>query len=79
MESEACVLAATRISSEQLQRLKYAVEDMRAYHAKDDIVGFKYASAIFIWVLQRLVGMLPFPSPLSRFGILDLLNHRLVY
>jgi len=47
MESEACVLAATRISSEQLQRLKYAVEDMRACHARDDIIGFKYAERHF--------------------------------
>jgi GntR family hexuronate regulon transcriptional repressor len=47
MESEACILAATRISCEQLQRLKYAIDDMRVCHEKDDIIGFEYAERHF--------------------------------
>ena len=56
IKSEACVLAATRISCEQLQRLKCAVEDMRVCHEKDDIIGFEYAERHFHMVIAEASG-----------------------
>ena len=41
MESEASALAATQISADQLKIITDHIEDIRKFHAVDDVVGFE--------------------------------------
>lgn len=60
MESEACALAAARITSEQLQNLTDIVEEIRTCHAKDDISGFEHAERHFHLSIAEASGNVAF-------------------
>lgn len=56
MGSEACALAAVRISGEQLENLASLVEEIRECHAKDDISGFECADRQFYLSISEASG-----------------------